>query len=138
MKITPFIRSKRILEHIKSYELVLEQDKKKYLTNCSLQEDEQVLGIYKNDPKNDRDNVFFTNKGIHFYSEDKKIVIEYDKIKDIKVLGEKTIADTLLVGYKNNNGEQQARLSIRGGVGKGRDVFGVLHYLRRVSSDLTK
>lgn len=136
MKITPLIRSKRVFRYIKRYEPILEQDKEKCSINYSLQEDEQVLGIYKNDPVNSIANVLFTSKGMHFYSEAKKVVIGYDKIKDMQVPGEKNVADTILIAYENNNGKQQAKLSIKGGEGRCRDVWEILRYLMRVQSDV--
>jgi hypothetical protein len=137
MKITPQIRAKRILEHHsnKRYYPIPEQDREKYLTDYCFQKDEQLLGIYKNDIKNNLDDVLFTDKGIHFYVENKKIFIAYNQIKDLHVEGEKITANTLLITY-GDNGDQKIKLLIKGGEGKCRDIFEILRYLRRVMDDV--
>ncbi len=130
-------RSRRILRPLMNYQEFYEHiiDLPTYLEDLHLEESEQLIGIYENQPSKKDYCIVVTNFGLHFFEQEDWKHVKYEQFVKNSIAEDKEKADGLTLHLTSN---KRINLTILGEQGKFRDSFEFLRFLNRTLSDIQK
>lgn len=127
-------RTLRRLNLYRDYVGKKDKDLPNYLPVVPLQPDEALIGVYENYPGQAKESILITDLGLYILTDSDWLRIQYEQIKRIEVLGaDKHQAEELYVFWD----ESKTKLAIRGRRDRFSDLFEFLHFLVRVSPNIS-
>ena len=140
MKLNKLIKS-RAYRNLRRYDqyhaMPLDIDKfSKYVNKLNLQFQEEIIGIYEND-FNNMNSIVITTQGIHIFEAQNQYFVDYRQIIQARTPEdqEKLAVDELIISLQSGD---EINISVSGGRGKTKDVWGILHFLNLVTKDIQR
>ncbi len=124
-------RAKRTLSSVLQFNLQAKIDENLY--GLRIPSNENLVGVYKNDPENSDATIAITDLGLHIFINGEWHFIDFAHVADVRAPENKdSVAglDILLISG------DVFFLPVRGGNGKFKDAFPFLRFLHRVIKDI--
>jgi len=115
----------RTIKNLERFDVVKDDNN----NNLNLAENEEYLGVYKNDFPESEFLIYVTNIGLHVSKKEKNSIIKYTDIRSTKISSDKQ--DDYYISLILESGEV-FELLINGKNGKFRDKFEFVRFLERV------
>lgn len=133
---TPRQRAHRILERRDRYhDLSNPSTWPDWARAVDLRDGEGLLGYYENDPGSLNELLLISDQGLRLRDGDMWRFLAYDDIDHTKFPLPKDTADHLEIATRSGS---TFRIPVRGGQGRYRDAFSVLHFIDRAVGDVRR